>query len=335
LTFYNSTPNNGRFSGSLEIFIGFNHTLYRRNEMAISWHPWNVVPSFNIIINVPSVVSTEANHRDFFFRGSDNFLHHANFSLTNGTWKQNGTTEIIGKKMKIQGTPTAVTGGPNSIDVFARGEDNRLYHIRREYGKTEWYPEWDNLGGEVTTSVLNESPAAAASGGAPAGRLDVFIRSGSDHHLSTLHWKSGESGWSNLSPLGGNVMSAPTATSNGANLLDVFAILNDGRINHISSADGKTWSGWDDLGGVGKGSFNEAPIAVSTSGRLDVFARNADNNHLWHAQWQKDVTPGWRVADADLGGLLTSAPSAFSSAANHIDCFAQINNTFEYRYWGS
>lgn len=303
--------------------------------MAPKWSEWKNNSSFSDIINAPSVVSTATDHRNFFYRGNEGLLHHTEYTLIKGVWKKI-KTEILGTERRITGSPAAVTGGPNRIDVFARGDDNHLYHIR--FDGTMWHP-WDNLDKRGLEAVLSESPAAAAS----KGRLDVFVR-GTDNHISTLHWNQGEVdergnavGWSALKDItkpGTSLMSAPTATASGANFLDVFAVWNDGHMYHISSADGKVWSAWDNLDGKGSvASFNEAPVAVSSKDRLDVFVRNAGNNHLWHAAWQKGVTSGWSVDSLDLGGPLTSAPSAFSSSAGHLDCFARVSGTFKHRFW--
>ena len=320
--------------------------------MTAKWHGWKDVNEvFKDIVNVPSVVSTDKDHRDFFFRGTDNYLHHANFSLSSGTWIQKGKTESVDTKMKIQGTPAAVTRGDGSIDVFARGADNHLWHIFRHSDGDKKWDAWDDLGGTGTKAVLNDSPSAAAWEQNGKKRLDVFVR-GTDNHMSTLTWGGDGSGWkgpTDLDATGGKfLMSAPTATSNGANFLDVFAVCADDHLYH-KSFNGKEWSanatgGWDNLDGTGGDlKFTGAVTAVSSKDRLDVFVQNKANNHLVHLKWEKGVANGWVVQDedADLGGALESALSAYSTSVSneHIDIFAKrktgTNVHFMHNYWGT
>jgi hypothetical protein len=63
-----------------------------------------------------------------------------------------------------------------------------------------------------------------------------------------------------------------------------------------------------------------APVAVSQGpGRLDVFVRAADTNHLWHKQYNSEGWSHWR----DLGGRLTSQPAAVSWGLGRLDVFVR------------
>ncbi len=80
--------------------------------------------------------------------------------------------------------------------------------------------------------------------------------------------------------------------------------------------------GNDDLGG----NFTSAPgISSWGSGRLDIFARGATTNHLFHKAWTGTAYTGWE----DMGGTLESGPGAVSAPEisagtdNHLDVYYQ------------
>jgi Repeat of unknown function (DUF346) len=68
----------------------------------------------------------------------------------------------------ITTAPHSVCWEPNRIDVFARGNDNALYH--KWWDGSNW-GGWESLGGVITSD-----PVAVSWG---ANRIDVFAK-GSD-----------------------------------------------------------------------------------------------------------------------------------------------------------
>ncbi len=78
----------------------------------------------------------------------------------------------------LEVAPAAASWGPNRLDVFARGENDHLWHKRWAGGK-DW-SEWRDLGGGQLTSA----PAAVSWG---PNRIDVFVR-GADHQLAHKRW---------------------------------------------------------------------------------------------------------------------------------------------------
>lgn len=80
------------------------------------------------------------------------------------------------------------------------------------------------------------------------------------------------------------------------------------------------------LGGVIVGD----PAAASwAAGRLDAFARGADNA-LWHRAWNGTAWAGWE----SLGGVVSASPAAVSGAANRIDVFVRgSDNSLWHRTW--
>ncbi len=88
--------------------------------------------------------------------------------------------------------------------------------------------------------------------------------------------------------LGGELVSAPTATAWGVDQLQVFAIFPDGALWN-RYWDGLSWHPWESLGGE----LTADPAASSSSAdRIDVFARGRDGR-VWHRWWNGTRWVDW------------------------------------------
>ncbi|WP_228566887.1 C1 family peptidase [Nocardia sp. SYP-A9097] len=193
--------------------------------------------------------------------------------------------------------PSAVSWGPNRIDVVVRGADSATYH--RWWDGANW-GGWESLGGG-----LQGGPAICSW---DAGRLDMFA-TGNDHQLYHKWFQGGWSGWE---ALGGVLSSDPAAVSWGPNRIDVFAQGMDSAMWHLWW-DGGHWGGWESLGGV----LDSAPAAASWSAdRLDTFVKGA-NSQLFHKWWNGSKWSDWE----NLGGYVAGDPAAVSWGPNRIDVF--------------
>jgi hypothetical protein len=256
----------------------------------------------------------------------------------------------------LTSAPAVASWQPNRLDVFARGQNNHLWH--RYWNGARW-SEWEDLGGVLTTGpaavswgpnridvfargqnqalwhiywdgirwsawedlggVLTSEPAVASWG---ANRLDVFGR-GQNQALWHKYWDGTR--WSEWEDLGGSLTSAPAAVSWGPNRIDVFGRGQNQSLWH-KYWDGSRWSAWEDLGG---GQITSAPAAASTgTNRLEVFARN-QRNELVFRTWNGTQWGGWRT----LGGVLTSDPAAISWGGNRLDVFARGQNNHLWHIW--
>ncbi|MEO7274634.1 MAG: hypothetical protein ABIX28_01880 [Vicinamibacterales bacterium] len=203
--------------------------------------------------------------------------------------------------------PAAASRGPDLLDVFARGENGRLW--QKSWLADHWGP-WQELGAGRLTS----HPAAIADR-SPAGglvpRLLVYVR-GFQNQLAQREWTL--AGWSEQwHDLGGRLTSAPAVAMIGG-LRYVFVRGHDHQLAY-KRWNGTEWSDWRDLGGT----LTSAPAAVSWGpGRLDVFARGPANQ-LLHIRWNGEEWSGWR----DLGGRLTSGPAVASWGPGRLDVFVR------------
>ncbi|TMC00532.1 MAG: hypothetical protein E6J40_01845 [Chloroflexi bacterium] len=198
----------------------------------------------------------------------------------------------------ITSDPDAASWAAGHLDVFARGQDNAIWH--RAWNGTTW-GSWDSLGG------VSLSDAGAVSG--TANRIDVFIR-GRDNALWHRVWNG--SSWASWESLGGVLSAGPDASSWGAARLDVFIRGQDNALWH-RWWDGTAWHGWEGLGGV----LASDPTVVSWgANQIDVFIRGQDRA-LWHRSWNGTAWQPWE----GLGGVLNSSPDVSSCAAGKLDVF--------------
>ena len=84
------------------------------------------------------------------------------------------------------------------------------------------------------------------------------------------------------------------------------------------------WSNWESLGGT----ITAGPAVSSWApGRLDVFAKGADNA-LWH-RWFDGGWHGWE----SLGGIIDNEPAATSWSSGRIDVFARGMDNALWHKW--
>lgn len=208
------------------------------------------------------------------------------------TWNDAWTP--LGSSMKVDPTtnPDAISIDGTRLDVFARGDDDALYHITSPDGGGTW-GSWESLGG-----VLTSAPAVASWG---SNRMDVLVR-GADYAIWHRAWNG--SGWTNWGSIGGTFSSAPDAVSWGPNHISVAA--KDGANNlQIKTWDGSTWSAWLGLGG----NLTSGPsISSPAPGRLDIFAR-AVNTGPQHRGLADNAFTSWAsISDSRGGGSWANEP---------------------------
>ena len=227
-----------------------------------------------------------------FARGADGTLMH----FDGAQWRSLGGGAV--------GAPDACSWGPDRVDVFVRGEDNKLWQKARIDG--QWAP-WHNHGGSLTSA-----PTCVSS--AP-NRIDVFARGAGG---TVIHRSWTGSQWTEWQSLGGELPegSAPDAASWGANRIDVFIRGTDGALwQKASTGTGSTL--WHKLGGT----LTSDPGAVSWGpNRIDVFARGTDGQMMQIA-WNGTRWTDW----FPQGGRFNagSSPDAASVATNRLAMFAR------------
>ena len=237
---------------------------------------------------------------DLFGLGTDYAMYHKRYEGDVTANDPSGWTSLGGI---FTSAPAAIAWGNGRVDVFGLGTDHAMFQKTANGG--EWSANWVRLGGTFTS---------AASLVVSGSSLNLFAR-GNDFTLRGSQTTDGST-WSDFENHGGNLASPPAAVSWGANRIDVFAVFNDGSLNHIWW-DGQIWNEWENLGGAYMGE----PAAVSWAvGRLDVFVKGSDGQ--LHHHWFDNNT--WAVPEVlnVLGGAqVADSPTAISTGANEINVF--------------
>lgn len=166
----------------------------------------------------------------------------------------------------LTSAPAAASWGANRLDVFVRGLNRGLWHIRFD---GTWH-NWESLGG-----ILTSAPAAVSWA---ANRIDVFVR-GLDGAL-WHRWFDGT--WHGWESLGGAIAGAPTVASRAANRLDVFARADDGTLLR-RSWNGTQWLPWQSMGGQ----LASDPAAVRSDANSSIVRLRAvaPDSTMMQAEW--------------------------------------------------
>lgn len=214
---------------------------------------------------------------------------------------------------EVTSDPDAVSWSAGRVDLFARAQDNTLWH--------QWWEANRWNGPESLGGGLLSAPGVASWG---LGRLDVFVQ-GANNTLCQKWWEGQR--WSEWTPLGGagQITSAPAAVSWASGRVDVFARGAPDGLWHMWF-DGQ-WRGPENLGGGLVGG-----PAASTWGpnRLDTFVRGG-NHGLYH-DWYDGQWHDWESLTG--ANTMTSDPAAVSWGRDRLDVFYRgADNTVQQVWW--
>ncbi len=259
-----------------------------------------------------------------FVQGYDGALWYNQENLT-GTnlpnWGWSGWASL-GKPTtgSLTSSPCAISRQTGTIDVYVRGTDGAVWE--RPYYSGTWH-DWYIVGGQVAAGT-----GPGASGW--SGREDVFIE-GTDGAMHQTTWTSSSgwsSGWVNL---GGHLTSSPGAVSRSSGIISVYVRGTDGAVWERPYSSG-AWQGWYNLGGVlapGTGPAVSAWQYYQGSrlvNREDVFVVGT-NGAMYQKTWT--AGSGWTTTWANLGGKLTSSPTA-ATMQYSIEIYARGTDGYLY-----
>ena len=261
--------------------------------------------------NCISAASWGPNRIDVFGLGTDSKMYHLYFDGVAEVWGPSIGPELLFGHSIFTSAPTAVSWGPNRLDVFGLGTDNKVYHLFYDGVAQVWGP---SIGPEVLPGdqTFSSAPAAVCQG---PKSVDVFAI-GTDKKMYHKYWNAASGVWEPLTtwePLGGAFIDSPAAVSWGPDRLDVFGLGTDNKVYHMfQDGDAKAWEpaiGPEVL--PGDQTFKSAPAVVSWGpNRIDVFAVGTDNQ-MYHKYWD-GVSGIWepQAQWEPMGGTFNSAPRA-------------------------
>ena len=284
-------------------------TLYGERP-APHWHGWG--PLHGVIQGAPGVVIS-GQWSDVYVRGTDNALHQKWSDTTAWSdWHRHNDGAVLTSE------PVVVSNSLSHRDVYIRGTDGAVWH--KWWNGGPW-SGWERIGGQI-----QGRPGVVVP---PGGTLtDVYAR-GMDNALWQNFWdpSRGWSGW--FRHTDGAVLSAPpTVVSTGSHHRDVYIRGTDGAVWH-KWWNGKSWSGWERLGGEIQG---PPGVVALSGGPTDVYVRGMDNV-LWQ-KYRASSSTGWSDW-IKLDGVLTSSPTAVSYGRDHRAIYVRgTDGAVHHKGWG-
>ncbi|MET0898656.1 MAG: M12 family metallopeptidase [Mycobacterium sp.] len=276
------TPNN------LDLFvIGFDNKVYTHFWNG-NWNgDWFPLPGRHIFDHTKqkvAVVSRTPNNLDLFVIGFDNRVY-TTFWSADGGWNQDWFP-LPGQHVFDHTTQqiAAVSRGPNNLDLFVVGLDNRVY---THFWNGNWNGDWFPLPGQHVFDNQRQHVAAVSRG---PDNLDLFII-GFDNRVYTHFWNGNWNG--DWFPLPGRHIfdhqkQQVSVVSRGRNNLDLFVLGFDSKAyTHFWNGN---WNGdWFPLPGQHIfDSQTQHIAAVSRAGNnLDLFVLGLDNKaytHFWNVR---------------------------------------------------
>jgi hypothetical protein len=303
----------------------------------LGWRDWESVGSLAGIRAFADVSAcVRANRVEVLANGPSGRCHYTSSDLDG--WEK--WSDLGGM---LTGPPTAVSWGPERLDVFVTSPDRRLYHRWRD-GPTwpqEGVPE-PNWGAPLAPEQVGR--VSAVSWG--VNRIDLFAKAAESGDCLHLFWDDTLGGWgpkrdgaAHWESLGGPLKTDPTGLTWGIkDRVDVFAVFEDGGLSHRVWEKG--WQPWERLGDQ---LLSSRPSVVSWGDqRIDVVAHSAGDDIL-HIRFDPKLG-GWRGPDGKFawerlgtpgaGVVFKGAPVAVSWGPDRLDVFAQgSDNDLYWKAW--
>lgn len=265
-------------------------------------------------------VSRSADKLDVFFTDQDGRVMSAAWEPSMPNWWE-GFWHIRGG-MAAAGAPvTAVSRGPNKLDIFVVGTDNHIYTAAWRPDSGGWQGWWRI--GNLKAPHRSQVSAVSRS----ADKLDIFVTDLSGRVMTAAWEPAFTDGWHGWWHVRGG-MAAPGApvgvTVRGPDQLDIFVVGTDGHCWTAawqpSFSDG--WHGWWRIGTVRFPAGGHINAVSRSRNKLDIFGV-ANGGETVTAAWEPAFTDGWHGWWHIRGGRgRPGAPlHAVSRASNKLDVF--------------
>lgn len=307
-----------------------------------SWEGWIglPVPDPGVFSQGTTVTAVEDSaHNLQLFAVGENGHVYAAWLEPGKAWK--GWTGLPVPNLGVfdQGTNlTAIVDGARNLQLFAVGENGRVFAAWLEPGKS--WAGWNELP-VPSLGVFSEGTTLTAVNDS-AGNLRLF-GVGGDGRLYTA-WLTPGKGWGGWERLGNPSVgvfsqgATVTAINDSAGNLRLFAVDEDGRVYTASLEPGKSWQDWAPLPVPNLGVFNQGTTVTAvedSAHNLQLFAVGKDGRV--YAAWLEPGKSwaGWSGLPApNLGVFSQGAPlTAIVDSARNLQLFAVGENGHAYAAW--
>ncbi|KAG8419117.1 hypothetical protein J3459_011523 [Metarhizium acridum] len=235
----------------------------------------------------PALCLGRPNRTDVFVRGTNNAVYHKwQKRRVWLAWNPSQTSyENLGGV--IYGDVTAVSWGPNRLDLLSLGTDDAVYH--KWWDGSSW-GGWESLGGTAIGEISAVSWGPNKTGPIRPRHEQRSPPQGLERRLLELV------GWYNQ---GGVIVDDVTPVSTASNRLDLFARGTDNAL-YQKSWNGGAWTAWIDLGGR----IVSRPSAAAWGGKYITVAAQGTDNAVYLKEFNGHSWADWR----SIGGVVTDAP---------------------------
>jgi hypothetical protein len=219
----------------------------------------------------------------------------------------------------------AQPGISQRLDIFGLGIDNQMF--TRFWDGQSWPTAWSPPNSGVWRFL--SAPAVTSWGG---NRLDLFaldVTNALWHVIWDGQWRPWEA-------LGGGFAALPAVATSGENHIFVVGLGFDNAL-YRGWWDGANWHVWHQTPSNVKFSGSPAAAGTLNGARVDVVARDSDNN-MWHIAFGDDGQSlfGWQPLG---GGSFASAPSMVTWGNGRLDVFVlgannqMLHQTYDDNSW--
>jgi hypothetical protein len=309
------------------------------------WNDWFVVPGGFTAPPGATVtaLARSPEHMDLFAVGNDGRVYSDwwDAGVNNGLW--NDWFVLPGSFAGEPGSPvTAVSRTPEHMDVFAVGNDGRVYSdwwdARVNNGLwNDWFVIPGSFAGQLGSpvTVLSRTPE----------HMDLFAV-GNDGRVHNAWWDARVNNglWNDWFVIPGNLSAPPgatvTALARSPDHMDLFVVGNDTGVSSAwwdANVNNGMWNSWFGIPGGFSGRPGSVVTALArTPDHMDLFAVGGDGG-VYSAWWDANANGGLWNDWFRTPGALTARPGApvdaLTRSPEHMDLFAVDINGGIYSAW--
>lgn len=227
--------------GRLEVFVqGTDGAIWHNWQTAshIDWSGWSSLGSPNFTsLSRPTVGRNQDGRLEVFAAGNQGFIFHVWQTAPNSGWS--GWDALpTSYPYVLLNQPVVAQNLDGRLEVFARGDDDALWHIPQTSINDGW-GVWSSLGRPTFPRRIDWSDEPAV-GQSKTGQLEVFTSDGWDFSIANIYQTAPNNGWSDweslAKPNGVSGLYLPAVGREQDGRLELFAMGSDHQLWHIVQA---------------------------------------------------------------------------------------------------
>ncbi|GGW60265.1 hypothetical protein ACIP4U_08755 [Streptomyces caelestis] len=208
----------------------------------------------------------------------------------------------------IISAPSAASRVKERMMVVARGTENEI--VCRSYEDGSGWGDWDSLGGRSTydPAILAGSPDYYTVYHVGGGQI-IWRKS----YVDGSGW---EKGWTKTNE-STEAWAGLAAVSSRDHRLDLFTLSSSNQVLHATCPPAT--HRWEPFNAIGSTIQGAVAAASWNTSRVDLVARGARTNTLWHRVCHGSTWSKWH----DIGSGFISSPAVTTWGPDRLDVFAK------------